>query len=199
MDESATPPPGKLCTGPCGQVKTLSAFRRDGSRPDGRESRCAECKAAACLIRDAANKAAVFDHYGRACACCGATDDPTIDHIHGGGRVHRRQVGRPYSNGFYAWLIRERFPDDFQTLCLPCNISKGTGTACRIDHNAPPGWKRCYGPCKTTKPLNAFSPNAKGVDGRDSRCLDCRSAANRARYAAGLTQDSALLAAAPSG
>ena len=35
---------------------------------------------------------------------------------------------------FYAWLVRNGFPEGFQTLCWPCNKSKDTGDRCRLDH-----------------------------------------------------------------
>ena len=79
-------------------------------------------------------RAAVFDHYGRTCACCGGTDRPTIDHINGDGAEHRRMLRSNDPSKVYRWLIRQGFPAGFQTLCLPCNQSKGTGTRCRIDH-----------------------------------------------------------------
>lgn len=80
-------------------------------------------------IRDA-----VFDYYGRVCVCldCGATENLTIDHVFGGGREHRRRLGLRWGSDFYAWLYRNNFPEGFQTMCNPCNLSKGTGTACRM-------------------------------------------------------------------
>lgn len=44
MGQSATPPPGKLCTGPCGKVKPLSEFRPDAAYADGHRNRCRECR-----------------------------------------------------------------------------------------------------------------------------------------------------------
>ena len=78
-------------------------------------------------------RAQVLAHYGRECACCGTTDRLTIDHVNGDGGQHRAEIG----NGTAAldtWLIRHGFPDGFQTLCLPCNQSKGTGQRCRLEH-----------------------------------------------------------------
>lgn len=78
-------------------------------------------------------KAAVFARYGSACACCGSTERLTIDHVNGDGKAMRLVHGR--GTDFYAWLFRNGFPAAFQTLCWPCNYSKGTGLLCRIDHN----------------------------------------------------------------
>jgi hypothetical protein len=71
-------------------------------------------------IRDA-----VFDHYGRTCACCGEDEIRflTIDHKNGGGRKHRAEVGR--GADFHRWLRDNGFPPEFQTLCYNCNCAKG--------------------------------------------------------------------------
>lgn len=69
--------------------------------------------------------------YGSRCACCGE-DTPeflTIDHVHGDGRSHRREVGR--GHGIYRWLKKHGYPKDrFQLLCFNCNCAKGTGKEC---------------------------------------------------------------------
>lgn len=67
-----------------------------------------------------------FDHYGWVCACCGESNSGflTIDHIQGGGNKHRKEIGRGGGNWFYAWLIRENYPDGYQTLCYNCNCGK---------------------------------------------------------------------------
>lgn len=80
----------------------------------------------------------VFDHYGRSCACCGATERLSIDHIDSNGGEHRKEV-RGLSQGgssinMYRWLIRNGFPDGFQILCLSCNQSKGKRDRCRLRH-----------------------------------------------------------------
>ncbi len=93
-----------------------------------------------CRRRAGSERSRVFDHYGWTCACpgCYATEDLTIDHINGDGAQHRQELfGTSRGTGtrsFYLWLIRENFPPDFQTLCRGCNISKGRGERCRIDH-----------------------------------------------------------------
>jgi hypothetical protein len=78
-------------------------------------------------------KAQVFDHYGHACACCGAADNLTIDHVDGDGGRHREEIGEG-SRTLYRWLIARGFPAGFQVLCFPCNRSKGSGDRCRLDH-----------------------------------------------------------------
>lgn len=78
----------------------------------------------------------VFDHYGRSCACCGAGEPLTIDHVNGDGAEHRRAMGNSGGTHFYHWLVVNGFPPGFQSLCGPCNQSKGRGPACRLSHNA---------------------------------------------------------------
>ncbi len=77
----------------------------------------------------------VFAHYGRSCACCRAREGLTIDHVHGNGAEQRAELG-PKGVGvhFYHWLVVNGFPPGYQTLCGPCNQSKGRGPACRLDH-----------------------------------------------------------------
>lgn len=83
-------------------------------------------------------RAKVLGYYGQTCACCGSAERLTIDHVNGDGKQHREQLFGPVRTAssvqIYAWLIREGFPDGFQTLCLQCNNSKGTGERCRLVH-----------------------------------------------------------------
>ena len=78
----------------------------------------------------------VFAHYGTSCACCATSDDLTIDHVSGDGAEHRAALGNRGNGGhFYGWLVVTGFPAGFQTLCGPCNRSKGRGPACSLSHN----------------------------------------------------------------
>ncbi len=79
-------------------------------------------------------RAAVFDHYGRSCACCGATENLAIDHVNGDGPQHRAAAGIKTGTRTYRWLVKNNFPDGFQTLCTPCNASKGAGASCNLNH-----------------------------------------------------------------
>lgn len=132
-------------------------------------------------------RAAVFDHYGRVCACpgCGATGRLTIDHPGGDGNKHRAELfGNRRQGGvpFYRWLIRAGFPAGYVTMCRPCNNSKGDGLACRLWHGDP-GKDRCTGPCGQVKDLAQFYPDASR--GRRSRswCRQCMNAADpRSRH-----------------
>jgi hypothetical protein len=86
---------------------------------------------------DAELREVTFAHYGQACACCGTTENLTIDHINGSGDKHRQELFGHWKNRtagvhFYRWLRDEGWPKGYQTLCLPCNNSKSTGERCRI-------------------------------------------------------------------
>lgn len=73
----------------------------------------------------------VLDHYGRKCACCGATDDLSIDHLDSElGRQHK--AAGIHGGRLTHWLIVNGLPDGFQVLCRPCNRSKGSGPGCRM-------------------------------------------------------------------
>lgn len=83
--------------------------------------------ATASLRRRAARiRELVFDAYGRKCACCGEKEQAflCIDHVNGGGNAHRREIGR---GGLYPWLVKNKFPKGFQTLCHNCNFAKAHG------------------------------------------------------------------------
>lgn len=87
--------------------------------------------------RTAILKATVLAHYGTVCACCGTIDRLTIDHINGDGREHREEIfgnNKAAGRKMYLWLIKNAFPAGYQTLCARCNISKGRGKRCRINH-----------------------------------------------------------------
>lgn len=68
------------------------------------------------------------------CACCGETHREflAVDHIHGGGNKHRREIGT-LGWDFYKWLVDHKFPEGFQLLCHNCNFAKSHG-ACVCPH-----------------------------------------------------------------
>lgn len=157
----------KRCTR-CSSTKPLVEFAVNRRNADGRQPHCRECdrervrryraknrgkvrdsqrrryaanpEAARGTMRhyQAANREAVFDYYGRVCACCGITERLTIDHVDGGGTQHRRDLFGHDSSGsaMYYWLVKNNFPAGYQVLCIRCNCSKGAGAACRLDHSA---------------------------------------------------------------
>ncbi len=69
----------------------------------------------------------VFSHYGEFCICCNENNRIflTIDHMENNGHEHRKEIrGNGLGHNFYLWLIRNNFPNEFQTLCRNCNWGK---------------------------------------------------------------------------
>jgi hypothetical protein len=83
--------------------------------------------------RYAVTKNKVFTAYGKKCVCCGETtiECLQIDHINGGGRKHKLSL----KINFYAWLVKNKFPSGFQTLCANCNFAKARHGCC--PHQSP--------------------------------------------------------------
>lgn len=76
---------------------------------------------------DATLKANVFSKYGGAkCVCCGETEGGflTIDHINGGGNIHRKAIKTVGGKDFYRWLRLNSYPEGYQVLCFNCNLGK---------------------------------------------------------------------------
>jgi len=67
------------------------------------------------------NRIKVFNNYGNFCCWCGESNINclTVDHINGNGRKHNKEIGG--GNKIYRWLIKNNFPEEFQTLCYNCN------------------------------------------------------------------------------
>ena len=73
----------------------------------------------------------ILAHYGSFCACCGTTDNLTLDHI----EPERRKNCRGWDPiAAYKKVIDDGFPAGYQILCKPCNTSKGTLKACTLIH-----------------------------------------------------------------
>jgi hypothetical protein len=72
-------------------------------------------------------KKLVFEAYGGICHCCGESDTRflTIDHINNDGAKLTKNKTHPSGGyGFYAWIVKNRFPDNLQILCWNCNCGK---------------------------------------------------------------------------
>lgn len=77
------------------------------------------------IISNQRRRLKVLIHYGGnppKCAWCGMEDIRvlTIDHIHGGGHQHRKQIGCE----IFLWLIKNDYPEGYQVLCRNCNWRK---------------------------------------------------------------------------
>ena len=82
----------------------------------------------ACAIYRQETREKVLEHYSEGkmeCACCTENIEEflCIDHIDGGGNVHRAEIG--HGTSFYRWLINNDFPLGYQVLCHNCNLAKG--------------------------------------------------------------------------
>jgi len=85
-------------------------------------------------------KEETFNAYGgRICVCCGETEPKflSIDHINGGGNIHRKSLGNSGGKDFYTWLRKNNYPKGFQVLCFNCNLAKGHYGICPHQHIAP--------------------------------------------------------------
>lgn len=65
----------------------------------------------------------VYNHYGRVCSICDFDDMRalSIDHVNQQGIKHVRPNGKRYAGGHLrAWLVANKFPSGFRTLCMNC-------------------------------------------------------------------------------
>ena len=88
-----------------------------------------EAKRRAGLRYSAKLRAEILAAYGGICGCCAESREEflSIDHIHGRGTHHRREVG----TGLYQLLKKLGFPKDkYRLLCMNCNFSIGMRGYC---------------------------------------------------------------------
>lgn len=130
----------------CGVEKPVEEFNKNRAMRDGLNSYCKPCHRASVSAYKKANpewareraraesrklRNDILAGYGGRCVCCGE-DTPeflALDHINGGGGIHRRQVGG--NTPIYRDVRRRGFPkDEFQLLCHNCNTAKGMYGSC---------------------------------------------------------------------
>jgi hypothetical protein len=72
----------------------------------------------------------VLNAYGAQCQCCGEDQEEflCIDHVDGGGRNHRKEIGT--GDSVYRWLRQEGYPPGYQVLCHNCNFALGLRGYC---------------------------------------------------------------------
>ena len=119
----------KKCT-KCNKWKPKRQFTKRPERLHGKgyRSHCKQCRnetQKAKMAKDTSFEQ-ILNHYGNHCACCGETIKQflSIDHIKGGGNKHRKKIKNKGGKKFYAWLIKNKFPKDYQILCMNCNWGK---------------------------------------------------------------------------
>lgn len=75
-----------------------------------------------------AKRAAVIEHYGGRCVCCGESEPAflALDHINGDGNKDRNE------HGTRSWYLvaRRGYPVTFQLLCHNCNMAKSWLKVC---------------------------------------------------------------------
>ena len=73
---------------------------------------------------NARRKEAVFQHYGKQCACCGYSKMEFLEIDHKNNDGFERRKADKISGGAYLWVVKAGFPDYLQTLCGNCNFAK---------------------------------------------------------------------------
>ena len=73
---------------------------------------------------------AYYSNGKNVCACCDESEMKflTIDHVNGGGKEHRRQMGP--GTPIALWLKKNGYPPGFEILCFNCNCAKGAYGIC---------------------------------------------------------------------
>lgn len=68
-------------------------------------------------------KTMVYSHYGSVCRCCGETEVSflSVDHMNNDGYLHRQILRQ---GNFYRWLVVNKFPQEYQILCMNCQFGK---------------------------------------------------------------------------
>lgn len=90
---------------------------------------------AAAIERRRALRREVLAAYGGACECCGEATPEflSVDHVHGNGGAHRREIGAGQGDttAVLRWLKRHNFPrDGFRLLCFNCHLARTYWGAC---------------------------------------------------------------------
>jgi len=130
----------KVCS-VCKELKPLSTFRITSKTIGYAGGAYHECRLCNNKRKAEAGKRLRLDvltHYSSGtpkCACCGETilEFLALDHINGGGQIHRKEIGSGHS--LSRWLIRTGYPEGFQILCHNCNCAKGFYGQCPHQRN----------------------------------------------------------------
>lgn len=108
---------------------------------------------------------ALIERLGGRCAICNSIENLEIDHIHGGGKAHRKTFSN-YTKyiEFLTTLSQEELERDYRVLCKPHNRSVIT--------DFEEGTRICRR-CGIKKPLEEFHRNKTRPAGRKYVCKTC--------------------------
>jgi predicted nucleic acid-binding Zn ribbon protein len=74
----------------------------------------------------------ILEHYTSKCVCCGETNKHllTVDHVHGNGKKDVRSIQ------LYKKIVDQNYPNDYQILCIKCNMFKSNKDKqyCSVHH-----------------------------------------------------------------
>jgi len=117
----------KICSRCC-YKKSINKFHKDKRCKDGYTNQCKQCHKECVTEEVRSLRYKIINHYSKGkvkCACCGEfhIEFLVIDHIKGGGRAQRKELGG--TRNFYKWVIKNNYPRGFQILCHNCNCAKG--------------------------------------------------------------------------
>jgi len=106
----------------------MSAMRKFGipTRSKGEARRHREIG----RVQKTVTKAELVAAYGGKCACCGETELTflSLDHVNGGGRTHRTELGS--NRKVYQLVKAEGFPPTYRILCMNCQFGTRFSNAC---------------------------------------------------------------------
>lgn len=125
--------PTRVCT-ICGVEKPIQDFVYRAEHKGGSyRGKCRDCFNARTRVMWANKRQQVFDHYGWVCKCCGekTREFLTIDHINDDGHKDKNPNGsKKTGKELYLLVIKQGFPDKYQTLCMNCNFGKHLTLGC---------------------------------------------------------------------
>lgn len=109
--------------------KSYQAYRREHNRIFRQTERGKVQHRQAQRRLRAKAKLLVLTHYGDgkcACVMCGYNNIKalSIDHTNGLGAKHKKQYRIKSGDGIYRWLIKQGYPNGYQTLCMNCQFIK---------------------------------------------------------------------------
>lgn len=109
----------------CGTVEDIYMMRE--YKNGNKTFRCRPCNRSATKKYYDRKRELVFGHYGKKCVCCkeDTFEFLSIDHINNDGYIARLNDGSRLSGvHLYQKIVKDGFPDSFQTLCMNCNFGK---------------------------------------------------------------------------